>query len=287
MKVGMFPYDKEDIFISNWLITRKCNFSCKYCRYCDTKNNSTSESGTIDKIIEFYNTINSIKPVDLIIVGGEPTLENLEHVLSRLTLHRPVEIFSNLSKPAEYYINLNSIKPIKISCSYHNSNFKIFIDKIKLLSSNIPITAKFMVHYNDLSIIDKVNGVLYPSNNLRIEFNPIYNPLWTNDSKLKIIKANLNKIYYVNDKLVSYYELYNINNFKYWKCFVGTNGCVVDYDGRIYYCKTFLFSNKPAKYTVFGDYLNILDKNIICPHSSCTAELEIPKESSILSKIKE
>jgi organic radical activating enzyme len=278
IKSGIKEFIENDILFSYWIITRNCNYNCKYC---PSPNLSKIMSDKlINLTIEKYNQLEQIKPVNLIITGGEPTLNNLNDILSRLILSRPITLFTNLSMSTEYYLNLNSIHKIKLYCSHHPSQMLLteFIEKINALADSIEITAKFMIiNSNDINQIENTKSLINPL--INIEVLLVNNNFTTNTDQLNVLNTYTPFIY--GDELLSLQDFKQKNNFKGWNCSSPGNNICIDYIGNVYNCKAHFQRNLPLPFTIedpnFIDKYLQLNPNHICNLNNCTSEPEIYK----------
>jgi organic radical activating enzyme len=279
LKSGLQEYIDNDIIFSYWIITRKCNYKCNYCPCTTMLFHPDCSQPSIDKTIEVYNELELIKPVDLIITGGEPTLKDLNYIFTNLKLSRAITIFTNLSQSVEYYVNLNSIHPLKLYCSFHPSqvNENSYIEKVNELSNYISdITIKVMVS-NSTDVITATSFFNNTNKNVHLEFLPMGNP----DIFDKINHLNIYKPYLYGDFNLALGELKQVSNFKGWKCSSSGNNICFDYNGDVYICKAHFQQKKKSGLTVFDNFIEEykkLPKTIICPLNKCTSEVEIIKE---------
>jgi len=298
IKSGLTRYQTDDVIFLWWVITRNCNFNCDYCNsgrdddFCQTPIIDASQK-TIEKTIERINFLESIKPVELLITGGEPTIKDLEYIFKNLKLDRSISVFTNLSQSIEYFEHLNKIHPITILASYHQSEMSLFeyTSKInKLFLKNIDTICKIMIKDdNDFVIKEHINK------NVKIEFfNILPNP--SKELQDNIVKHNTNKPYFYKDTSknidiqCSLYEMicYH-NNYFLYKCSAHSNGLCIDFNGKVYTCKTHFQQNKSLSFTIFDDfeveYLKYIKKQTICPLKRCVSDLGIIKECKYGSAI--
>lgn len=280
LQSGLVSYKDRDRLFSYWIITRKCNYTCQYC-VCPKlpQNEFDSSRGTIDRVIEVYNHLETLKPVDLIISGGEPTIKDLPYIFTHLKVIQPITLFTNLSQSADYYLGLNKIHPLKLYVSYHptQTNFQIFIKKLNYLYKYITITAKFMIPKpSSILLAYKVQKEV--SKDVATEFHVIGKA--TKAIHDQLIQLNRNIEFFYGDKELSLYELFTKNNFKGWECTAPGNALCIDYAGKVYTCKAHFQKKKPLPFTVFDNFEEEyakLPKTTICPLNRCTSELEVLK----------
>lgn len=275
IKAGMTEYINNDTMFSYWQITRRCNYMCEYCRKTDIQSDSTPE--IIDKVINIYNYLETVRPVDLVISGGEPTLQNLEYVLQKLVLNNPITIFTNMSQSTDYYFKLHEFHPIKLIASYHPAYHDLdeFIRKINKLNEQIPVTIRFMIlNYTDLA--DAQNNKSKFNSNVILEYitdHPIR--VKYPDIAEALGKLNENYAYQYGDKKMPYYELQASDTFTGWTCTAPSRSLCFNWDGKIFPCKTALLKNRTPIYSfdVFDDFekhFQELEDTTLCPQSGCS-----------------
>ena len=278
---GGIANKNSDTLFSYWLVTRKCNYTCPYC-VCpglqDNPPNATND--TLSKTIDAYNYLETIKPVKLLISGGEPTLLDLPNILSRLELSLPIGVFTNFSQSVEYYINLNTIHPIQINSTLHETQIDTneFIKKANELIEHCPIIVKIMI--KSLRSIKMALDVKQKMDKrIQLEFLTVNNQYENSMLRKEVNKLNDTKIYFYNDKELSLHELKYMSSFFNWTCSAGNNSLCIDYNGGVYLCKAHFQTREPI-FSVYDDFqakYKKLPKSTICTMNYCEAEYEIIK----------
>lgn len=109
----------------NWNLVDSCQFKCSYCYASRFNEGHRVEDGSVDYGYSFALT--RLKKIDcpwmIDIQGGEPTIhDKLPHIINQLN-EMPncigVVVATNLTKPPEYYSQLDVSKKIEIHASYH------------------------------------------------------------------------------------------------------------------------------------------------------------------------
>jgi len=282
-KAGLIFYKTHDHILSYWMALRTCNYRCVYC-HVEPKDSDMIKPEIIEKTIDTYNFLETIKPVDLIITGGEPTLLDLPYILGKLKLKNTITIFTNLSKSAEYYNNLNQNFNIKIFTSFHPSQVSVdeYIKKINDLD-DIDITIKFMINRNNdlfkaINIRENTKGKYEWYKIIPNEVTPK-----GDDNLLIVDNLNENINYFYGEELTNAPVLRE-KSYKDWTCTAQGNSICIDRFGKVYPCKQFYKNDQPFDFNIYENfeenYLK-LSKTIICPFKKCSAELELIKYKDI------
>lgn len=110
-----------------WFLTDWCNYKCSYCSEQGNMSNKFT-AGKYKLVLTRLNSIKSNFTVE--IIGGEPTLHpNVLDILQALSDNQyctRVEIVTNLSRPVEFYQQLNIPKVFVLASyhpEYHNEQF--------------------------------------------------------------------------------------------------------------------------------------------------------------------
>ncbi|MGM0520209.1 MAG: radical SAM protein, partial [Campylobacterota bacterium] len=136
----------KNTMIINWILTRKCNYSCTYCGSYQ----NTQEFEPFDKIKKAILQIKMLnkKHYRFTLSGGEPTLHPqyikiVESIYKELGNTAYINTITNLSRSKTFYEKLiNRLhvyrKNLVFDTSYHFefANFDQFITNCKLLSEN-------------------------------------------------------------------------------------------------------------------------------------------------------
>lgn len=146
--------DLDTMCVIKWRLTDICNYHCSYCirrDFIQSESNLIYDFATcldaaddVIRIAEELYTINK-KKVKIDLIGGEISLfKDLGILLNKLYESYPIakiNITTNLSKPAEYFLKLNEIatshnKVLSMTASFHYeyADLDTFIEKAKVLN---------------------------------------------------------------------------------------------------------------------------------------------------------
>lgn len=129
-----------------WRITDKCNYRCSYCTRKQHNYKDLVETDLIAnaKLINQFCDLKKTPLIDLQLLGGEPTILELDKILNELTSDNidRIRLTTNLSKPYGYFFKLLSeidklnVRQFLITASYHEEfcNLNEFIEKCKILN---------------------------------------------------------------------------------------------------------------------------------------------------------
>lgn len=302
-------------FFSHWDITSYCNYRCHYCTYKNRGESFYPYEHKL-KIIEFYDYLYNNYNLDLILFGGEPTIDpDILKILSRLgKSKRLLQIFTNLGMNLDFYKRLVKIRrDIKVLGSYHYE----FIDNGKFLENVLFLIRH--IRYVQVKIMwdsiykEQIKKIyykfkelenLYPNYNCSIDM--IYHPsqkFTTEDIRWYISQqhhnATLQKyqvIYNSNGEIIKENISFNeikrycngIANYKFFKCQCGRKNLIVCSNGDVHYCLTMRKNRKPPIFNIinddFKDYLYILDNDIVCHEDNCYSEVCVPKQRLLSDK---
>lgn len=118
-----------------WFTGHKCNYNCPYCCQSGEHNDGIRD---LTKDIEL---INRLRPERIQMIGGEPTIYDLPTILKQIdwSFIKSFKIFTNLSKDAQYYIDLYNIShSIRLSASLHLDmcDPNKFLDKVRAIQKS-------------------------------------------------------------------------------------------------------------------------------------------------------
>jgi hypothetical protein len=143
----------QDKLYFDWHITNWCNFKCSYCPALPAlTNNFKVDNHTANHKLTLAR-LNQVKiDFEICITGGEPTLHpDLPDILKSLcenTHCEDISFFTNLSKPLNFYEELNTTlnsEKLVIMASYHPDYYNDrFLEKCLGISKLRPV--KFAVH---------------------------------------------------------------------------------------------------------------------------------------------
>lgn len=150
--------------------TLNCNFNCPYC-FETEKRNSLMNNQTIDHLIEFINSFERLKEINITWYGGEPLLAMhvIENILNRITTTIPIPLNKHSIITNGYLFNE---KAINIFQKYPLDTIQITLDgsknrhnKLRALKINNAPTYNQILENIDL-IINKL-----PNTELHIRVN--------------------------------------------------------------------------------------------------------------------
>jgi len=315
LKVG-----NEELFSSvtmtiNWVVTRKCNYTCSYCRVFDNSGNFTSFEhfkNAIDQIAKLNRT-----KYKIVLTGGEPTIhpqysELLYYMFEKLGERVTIITITNLGRTEKYFLNLlNKIKGfeknISFVVSFHTefASENNFVNNAKLISEKgFPIRVQIMAHPEKMKQIHyldkefkkiKNKNLNYQIMVIRENYGSVPDKRYSSEDLLwlqsyysaqteaktilietKELNSSLNKNYYSAPEI----NAKGINNFKGMLCMAGVNNFSINTDGKIDRAVCFRGQNINAKNIYFDkNALEGMNEPIICPFErcGCTADIPIPK----------
>lgn len=264
----------------NWYISDMCNYKCNYCSagYGDDSTRPSSKLYENNNILLWRLVLNKLRKIQnnftVCLVGGEPTLHPqlptiIEHLIE-IEMCTLIEVTTNLTKPAQYFIDLPKSKKVRIHASIHFDYFKdSIIDKIILIDNHTDIQASVMLNDNK-KYIDDTKRCLerLKQNNIRHECVMLHDIktrsiLYDND-QLELLKGSTtiykhrlktgDKELYLDQSYIRKNKMYK---FKNWSCYA--RGWDISPMGEILHSCT----NNPLNIDKIND-------RVICPHNSCT-----------------
>jgi MoaA/NifB/PqqE/SkfB family radical SAM enzyme len=291
-------------FFSHWDITSQCNYRCGYCTY-ENRNEPFYDYADKLKIIHFYDYLYLYYDVDLILFGGEPTLDpDFIRIVERLDSSMyPLQIFTNLSQPISWFKELyQKRRRIRFIASYHYgvSNIKEFMNKVVFLLDHFyEVYVKVMWNSNYKAIIKEIYNMFMPLKLAYSDFILSIDKIWHPDQDFN----ELDMEWYLeeqrnNHRLQTYYEVEDgvkrstsfneiklncngIANYKGMECDCGAKNLSVCSNGDVHYCLTFRKNHYPPLFNIVQDnyieYKHLFEKSIICPHDNCYSEVAVPK----------
>ncbi len=314
-KVGNQDLLDNNILTINWVITRKCNYSCSYCRVYDNSGKFTSLEdlkNAMDQIAELNKSKYKIT-----LTGGEPTIHPnyltlLKYIFEKLGKRATIITISNLGRTEKYFEKLlEEIKEFKNNivfvASFHTefANEDEFVNKAKLISEKgFYIKVQIMAHPEKMEQIRYLDKKFKEIKNKNLKYQLMVireNYGSVPDKRYNSEDLEWLKVYYSNENEAknilietkdldsniaqNYYSAPEINakglnNYKGMLCYAGVNSFSINKDGKIDRAVCFRGKNKDARniYTE-KNALQGLDEPIICPFErcGCTADIKIPK----------
>lgn len=118
-----------------------CNYDCSYCFQNKIKGIYSSDFFSMHKMSVINNIIDEFGITFLFLVGGEPTLFNIDSLLRDVNYSiKKIMITTNFSKSEQYFLRLNELAEqknieLRLYCSLHDEfvDYKQFVDKINLV----------------------------------------------------------------------------------------------------------------------------------------------------------
>ena len=307
----------SDIYKINWILTRKCNYSCSYCTVYD------NVKGFFPPIEDLLRAIGFIAPlphddIRVTLSGGEPTShpKYFEFVLAlaeALGKRGSISTITNLSKGKHYYERLGTAlaearSRISFIASYHFdfANAERFIENIRtLVEQEIPIKVSVMPHPERIDEartlverMDELQGpyMRYSVGIIREDYGTVPDRRYTKED-LAWLRENhereKTKNLVVEIERADNHEIERIpcngneliasdrNRYKGMLCDAGASMMAIDGDGSI--SSAVCFRHMPGdKPNIFRDTLESLSaylKPVVCPfrRCGCLADLQIPK----------
>jgi hypothetical protein len=277
----------------DWHITNWCNFKCAYCPALPSlTNNFKVDNHTANHKLTLARLTQLKTPFLICITGGEPTLHpDITNILKGLCdspYCEDIAFFTNLSKPSDFYIDLNNTlnsDKLNIMASYHPMYFNDrFLEKCSDISSIRP--TKFAVH---ISMSDDPTywGNLTNLLDTLIEKNILFKPCILTPTAQ--FKPNYTEDFYI--RFQKYFNSKNARGDNYFKNITcnftdGTIEVLKDYEleksglnrFKGYQCRlaSFRIDIEGKIYTTCTDRLvpmNLNDENLvkteICPNDLC------------------
>lgn len=170
IKVG-----RETPLSISWELVTHCQFSCSYC-YFNPYESDINYSEVMKMV--FLKLKNVEEPVEIILLGGEPTLHpDFYEIIKTLYLMdqvKKIEVITNFQPPAEFWTPLIPYKnKMELSLSYHvEYSQNNFFNKIEKIKDHFLINIIFLVH-NQLVFLPKMRTAADTYFELGLDFIPI------------------------------------------------------------------------------------------------------------------
>ena len=307
----------NDLLKINWVVTRKCNYTCSYCTVYD------NENGYFQPIEKLINAVDQIKllnrkNIHITLTGGEPTIhpkyaEFIKYLSNELDGKVLISTITNLSRTQRFFDELcEKLKPYKnkinFRASYHFefADTEAFIENARIISSNgILIYISLLAHPERIEEVKLLEKRLKEIQNEKLKYEVIvvrenYGSVpdkryseedlqWLNNfyttsvpQKELIIDTENSVTKEIKREFYSAPELSSkgINNFKGMICNAGKNMFSINEDGEIdkAVCFRKLKNDKKNIYTD-NEIFNDLSQPVVCPFDKCgcIADLQLPK----------
>lgn len=277
---------KDRLLNLSWELVTHCQFNCSYC-YFKPYESDINYTDVMKIVLTKIRTMN--EPVNITLLGGEPTLHPNFHeiveTLASMDHVKKIDIITNLQSPVEFWKPLFTLKDkLEIIASFHVEYARqLFFKKIAGLKDHLPMNIIFMVH-NDIKFLPKLKEAAeeYTQNHLNdvpIIFRRITNdnsPVEYHHETLtffeemeKRIKSSrvvetipvktLNESFEIPEIEFANQEL---NKFKGWKCQM--NALIINPDGIVHFPCT-----SKKKHILFTE---LKGREMTCPHEICPCE---------------
>jgi len=315
--IGPSESEKEAFNSSKYIkfiITDNCNSNCEYCPSHLDKPTEFASLANLLKIVNFIKILNDMFPREIIMIGGEPTID--PHFLDVMEACRFVKKFvlsTNLSCSLDYLQNIielgKKMNDFDIRATYHPSIItpKEFTDKVNILvGNNITVSVLLSLTPYNFEEVFKMNDYFKLYRKINRKFSVYITGIRYSKYDDKFTHSQLDRYnnyyrelddkqkwvcYYYADGYVQYYTYHQIlfsngGVYKDWKCDAGNRYLAIDCDGEVYPCKTYRKEGFKPLFNIFDDNidycLNILkqiEKGIICDCTYRCLSIQVPKYS--------
>ncbi len=316
VRAGSKELFNSEVLNINWVLTRKCNYTCSYCTVYDNKNGLFPPIENLMKAVDQISKLNRSKYI-ITLTGGEPTIhpkftELLKYIVDNLREKVHVITITNLSRTSRFFNDLcENLKSYEEHLSFIASYHFEFAEKEKYLENAKILTQNgFRIHLSILAHPDRIELV----KSLELELKKIKNGKLNYeliivrqdygtepDKRYKKEDLQWLKEFYTDSKenkriLIDWQKDNNkvereifsgaelnakgLNKFKGMICNAGKNILSIngngDIDKAVCFRKT--TGNKKNIYNK-DDAIKESTKPVICPFErcSCIADLQIPK----------
>lgn len=282
----------------------KCNYACKYC-YNTRCHNRTNKELDLQKVASFADwlTNKTSKQVQIVLIGGEPTLHSQFNQIIDISSKHKLLSFSNFSLPYDFFA-----KTIRRGMTYflsfhYNSSQRTrdFVDKLGMLDSEHLLDAVDTVcimappeHFDIcMQIYDQLFSK-YGGNKIACSLiddcdkavvmkhrQQLYTDKQLSDFYTRSMQSDQDKDFIVtyNDGCVEHISDYEYKqridfNFKFWKCNAGKSYFSIDVDGNIYPCSQM----KCQKIATLDEYQHLQLKPTVCRSTECPCDYGLEKQ---------
>lgn len=273
-----------------------CNFSCTYCYAKDIKHQYININQLYSFLIQYHNKYN--KNIDLLLVGGEPTLHSdiIEFckLCSQLD-YMQVYIHSNFSADLSIYKDILKYNNVKFILSWHSQNIDFcnkakdlkaicgydrFKEQLFIVMYEHENTLLSKIVYKTLEKLDAtVDLSLIDVNIRRLDTSYKYTEEQINDAIQFSIKSkepnilfryDTGKEIFINEFQYNCLLYFNyIKTFDNWKCKSGNNQLYIHVDGNIYPCTTRYYLKQCAIGNCQMQKIQHIDSIDCCRHCQC------------------
>ncbi len=316
LKVGAVEnFNGKDVLNINWVLTRKCNYTCSYC----TVYNNKDKFKPIDELKKAVDEIYKLNrdKIHIVLTGGEPTiypkyLELLKYIFSKLKDKVSITTISNLGRTNRFFNDLiEKLKgyenKINFVASYHFDFAKEneFLQNVKNLTSNgYFVKVQIMAHPEKMEKVKylekelnkiKVLNLKYQVMVIRENYGSVPDKRYSEEDlqwlkqfyneqneEKNILMVRVDEEKNIIEEKYSAPELNTegLNKYKGMICHAGVNNFSINEKGKVDRAVCFRHSSNDSK-NIYTDEnaLKGMDKPVICPFErcGCTADLYIPK----------
>ncbi|WPU63531.1 radical SAM protein [Peredibacter starrii] len=275
----------------SWELVTHCQFKCSYC-YFNPYESSTNYSEVMKIVLTKIKNIK--EPVEMTLLGGEPTLHpEFHHLIKSLYEMNHVtkiDVITNFQPTVEFWRPLLPYKDkIEIVLSYHvEYSQKNFFKKIEALKNDFNMNIIFLVH-NELKYLSKLKEAADKYFELGLETLPItFAKLvdrssgsaeyfeyqaetlsFLSEQEKRVKRLKYPEVIPVTTEAGTKIEINqmefsskNMNRFKGWKCQM--NALIIHPDGMVSYPCT-----NQKKHILFAE---LGKRNLVCAHEICPCE---------------
>jgi glycosyltransferase involved in cell wall biosynthesis/MoaA/NifB/PqqE/SkfB family radical SAM enzyme len=318
VKVGSTNYlNNKDTVNINWVVTRKCNYTCSYCRVYNNNDKFKPLSYFKNAVGQITNLKKNKYKITL--TGGEPTIfpefvAFLKYLFEKLGKNLKLTIISNLGRTPRFFNELAEQlngyeEQISFVASYHFefADKNIFLENVRILTENrFFVKVQIMAHPEKMELVKELEKELSLIKSEKLHYQIMVireNYGSVPDKRYKDEDVEWLKKYYDNqeeqkDILIvreteegeiaeNYYSAPEINTtglnkFHGLVCEAGLNNFSINENGLVDKSVCFRGQDANSK-NIYRDNNALSDINqpIICPFErcGCTSDIQIPKYS--------
>jgi glycosyltransferase involved in cell wall biosynthesis len=308
----------SNIFKVNWVITRKCNYQCSYCKVYDNKNGFFAPVEKLKLAVDEIAQMNKDEYI-ITITGGEPTIhpaytEFIRYIYDKLGDKVYIVTITNLSRTKNFYETFSKeIAPFRdrfnFRASYHFEFAKTetFINNASILAdNNVQVNISVLSHPEKMRDVKELYSGLIKLNPQKINCELILvrenfgtlpdkrytaeDLAWLQDKyQVSNYKRVLLDRYYENVDMTvrSYYTAAELNikglhEYKGMICSAGDKMISIDQFGNVSPAVCFRGAKKFSANIYEGQGNLTSVKNVVCPFErcGCVADLQLPKYSA-------
>lgn len=273
-----------------------CNLNCFYCYNNVIRSTKVLDLYLLQKFIYLLYK-QTKKNIQLVILGGEPTLHNQIVDLCNFVKNNSyvkLIIYTNFHKDLDFFRKLNNQNVIFKITYHYKECLQTFIDKVLTFAKDALVDLTLMYEPNCyqqiLDVYAKLNhNKLLLAVNVQLIMNDLmnknidaYNSQQMSLYYNSIEKDDVDEVVVFNDgkrQNISCYDMQNMNRFstKFWKCYAGIEYIEIDINGNVYAC---IHNDNKKLINIYDDIsmFKILIKPVICKQRFCPICWPITKE---------